>query len=146
MPAARRPSSSTHPAWAAVILFAVPPLLSRIRIGNERRLRRVVIYPLIVFLYPLAVLQMNPQYRVDFFEDSHNIPVASEMLRGERPYRDIVPTHGILSDGIVDMIGLKLGRGSLHEVFATRLVAGVSISTCVVRPVLKVAEVPAVDR
>jgi hypothetical protein len=118
---------------ALVVLFAAPPLLARTRIdsGRERTLRRRLIYPLIVFLYPLAVLHGNPLYRIDFFEDSHNIPVAAEMLRGERPYRDIVPTHGLISDGLVDLAGLKLGGGSLRMVFMVRMVAGVSSAVAI---------------
>src|SRR4029077_17136393 len=120
---------------ALVVLFAIPPILDRVipRIAEERerKLRRTIFSPLMFFFFPLAVLQSQPRYRIDFFEDSHSVPVATEMLRGERPYRDIVPTHGIISDGLVDLVGLKLGHGSLRTVTVTRLVVGVSSAVAI---------------
>jgi hypothetical protein len=55
----------------------------------------------------------------DVFEDGHHLLPASEYLRGELPYRDIVPGHGLFSDGLLyagqlavfgdDYQGLKRG-------------------------------------
>lgn len=89
-------------------------------------LRRNLIYPLIVFLYPLAVLNGTAPYTMNIFEDSHAVPVATEMMRGERPYTDIVPTHGLIADGVIDLVGLEIGGGSLRKVLLVRLLAGVT--------------------
>jgi len=103
-------------AIALVILFGTPFL--------KVRVPRRVIYPIIVFLYPLAVLRLPPPVTANFFEDGHNIAVATEMLRGERPYRDIVPMHGLLTDGLIDYAALKIGPQTIRTVLSTRLVVG----------------------
>lgn len=105
---------------ALLVLFGLPPLLARLRIGTPRKW----IYPAIVLLYPMAVLRLPPPVMGNLFEDSHNVTVASEMLRGERPYTDIIPTHGIISDGALDAVALGLSHRSLRAVLATRLIAG----------------------
>src|SRR5204862_7881747 len=94
-------------------------------------LRRYVTYPLIVVLYPLAVLHGTAPYTFSIFEDSHAVPVATEMMRGERPYADIVPTHGLIADGVIDLAGLEIGGGSLRKVLLTRLVVGVTSSAAI---------------
>ncbi len=43
----------------------------------------------------------------DVFEDGHALLPASEYLRGELPYRDIVPGHGLLSDGLYAALSMK---------------------------------------
>jgi hypothetical protein len=108
-------------AVALIVLFGTPFLFARLRLRVSRR----VLYPIAVVLYPLAVLQVPPAMNsVNFFEDSHNIAVASEMLRGEKPYTDIVPTHGILSDGVIDYAAMKLGVRSLRTLLDIRLILG----------------------
>ena len=44
----------------------------------------------------------------DLFENGHELLPASEYLRGERPYADVVPGHGVLSDGGLDAISMRL--------------------------------------
>jgi hypothetical protein len=105
---------------ALLILFGLPFLFARLRIRAPRKW----IYPAIVLLYPMAVLRLPPTVGGNLFEDSHNVTVASEMLRGERPYADIIPTHGIISDGALDAVALKFSHRSLRAVLATRLVVG----------------------
>jgi hypothetical protein len=108
-------------AIALVILFGSPFLLRFTKIRVPRRL----IYPIAVVLYPLAVIQIPAGINgVNFFEDSHNIAVAAEMVRGEKPYTDIIPTHGIISDGVVDYVAMELGVSSLRELLDIRLFAG----------------------
>jgi hypothetical protein len=41
------------------------------------------------------------------FEAGHGLLPASEYLRGELPYRDIVPGHGLVSDGLLQTLELK---------------------------------------
>ena len=103
-------------AIALVVLFGTPFLKARVP--------RRAIYPIIVFMYPLAVLRLPPPVTANFFEDSHNIAVATEMVRGERPYRDIVPMHGLLTDGLIDYAAMKIGSQTIRTVLSTRLVVG----------------------
>ena len=42
------------------------------------------------------------------FEDGHGLLPASEYLRGELPYKNIVPAHGLMSDGVIQAIELSL--------------------------------------
>jgi hypothetical protein len=110
---------------ATIILLGVPLVLDRVRLpASTLSLRRYVIYPLIAFLYPIAVVQTPPPFMINFFEDGHSIPVATEMLRGERPYRDIIPTHGLITDGVLDWAALATRHGSLRAMLSWRLVAG----------------------
>jgi hypothetical protein len=92
---------------------------------------RRVIYPIIVFLYPLAVLRLPPPTDANFFEDGHNVTVATEMLRGERPYKDIIPTHGLFTDGLIDFAALKLGPRTMRTILGTRLVVGMLSSVAI---------------
>ena len=106
---------------ALAILFGTPFLLQY----TKWRISRRIIYPIAVVLYPLAVIGIPPMINgANFFEEGHNIIVASEMARGEKPYTDIIPTHGIVSDGIVDWIGMELGIRSLRTLIDIRLLVG----------------------
>ncbi len=108
-------------ALALLILFGTPFLLAY----TKWRISRRIIYPIAVVLYPLAVIGIPPMLNgANFFEEGHNIIVASEMARGEKPYTDIIPTHGIVSDGIVDWIGMELGVRSLRTLIDIRLLIG----------------------
>src|SRR5436190_5659101 len=66
--------------------------------------------------------------RADLFEDSHNLTTASEMLRGERAYRDIIPSHGLIQDGLLDYLILRFGRQTAGHVIETRGVIGSIVS------------------
>lgn len=112
---------------AVVVLLVLPIVVDRLwKPAIPQSLKRNVVYPLIAALYPLAVLHGTMPYTMSVFEDSHSLPVATEMMRGERPYRDIVPTHGLISDGLVDLVGLEVGHGSLRTVLTTRLIVGMA--------------------
>jgi len=92
--------TSLPPVLAIVWIIATPLLLRRIN------LHRAVpwVYALFVFAYPLALLGITNVPYLDFFEDGHELVVAHELERGERPYADIVPVHGLISDGGLDAI------------------------------------------
>jgi len=107
-------------AIAVVVIVVTPFVLARMK----RPLPRRIIYPIIVFLYPLAAIQLPSPISSNFFEDGHDVPVAAEIARGERPYTDIIPTHGLISDGVVYYAAAKIGLGSLHDLLNTRLVLG----------------------
>jgi len=58
-----------------------------------------------VALWVVATLSYRPA--ANLFEDGHSLLPASEYLRGELPYRDVVPGHGLVSDGLLQAAGLK---------------------------------------
>ncbi|HXH41542.1 MAG TPA: hypothetical protein VNN08_23135 [Thermoanaerobaculia bacterium] len=107
-------------AIALIVIFATPFLLARMK----RPLPRRIIYPIVVLLYPLAAIRLPSPVVSNFFEDGHDVPVAAEMVRGERPYTDIIPTHGLVTDGALYFAATKAGLGSLRDLLNTRLVAG----------------------
>ncbi|HEV7920840.1 MAG TPA: hypothetical protein VGR02_08635 [Thermoanaerobaculia bacterium] len=91
---------------ALAIAIALTPLLNRIP-GRAR----LALYALFVFAYPLLLLRRP--LPLDFYEDGHELVIASELMRGERPYTDVVPVHGLLSDGGLDWLVLEVwGRAS----------------------------------
>jgi hypothetical protein len=132
----------------AVIFLFVTPIVMRMVLGGgqapspvrsvrtgegacpPQRLRRII-YPIIVFAYPLAVLRLPPPTEANFFEDGHNVTVATEMLRGERPYKDIIPTHGLFTDGLIDFAALKFGPHTMRTILGTRLVVGMLSSVAI---------------
>src|SRR5205085_434603 len=103
-------------AIAALVIIVVTPFV-------RNRVPRRIVYPIVVFAYPLAIAATSPSV-VNFFEDSHDIAVASEMMRGERPYADIIPMHGFISDGALSFVTMKLGGRSLEALLMTRRVLG----------------------
>src|ERR1051326_2006572 len=77
-----------------------------------------------LFVYSYASIQ-RPFYaegipRINFFEDGHSLLPASEMLRGEMPYRDVVPGHGLVSDGLLDYVSAKIAGDDLGSILRVR--------------------------
>jgi len=112
-------------AWVVAAPLAVALPARGRRVPNlERRLRALValaIYPLFVFAYPLALLGVRSPVQLDLFEDGHELLPAGEMLRGKLPYADVVPQHGLVSDGALDLLVLK-SHGSTADVLQVRRV------------------------
>jgi len=97
--------------WPALAIVIVTPFLVRILKWNLRKALVFVVYPLAVYAYAnamsLATAEGKP--RVNFFEDGHSLLPASEYLRGERPYRDVLPAHGLIEDGGFDYVAMRIG-------------------------------------
>lgn len=116
-------------AWSPVVnlivLFATPFVLARF-VDEEKlaRFLRFVAYPIAAFAYPLVLLGVTAPPHVNFYEDGHDIPVAAEMMRGERPYRDIIPLHGLVPDGGLSWTAMHLGASDIGAELRVRLVAG----------------------
>ncbi len=127
-------------AALALLVIVLPPLLLwRRRVVISRR----IVYPIVVFLYPLAVLQMpSPIFVSNFFEDGHDVPVASEMMRGEKPYADIIPMHGLINDGGLYYLAMKAGHGSIRELLNMRVVTGTLSGVAIYCVVLAATGVP----
>src|SRR5262245_19915021 len=79
------------------------PVLARLLARDRRWLRVLLTFVLlpgsITALAAAATLRSSPV--ADLFEDGHILLPVSEYFRGELPYRDIVPGHGLLSDGLL---------------------------------------------
>ncbi len=72
-----------------------------------RALTLAVLLPGSVTAMTAAAVMRAPRV-VSVFEDGHSLLPASEYLRGELPYRDIVPGHGLWSDGLLAVVQLRV--------------------------------------
>lgn len=109
-----------HRLWPAVLALAIAlgsPIALRLLVRwsdtAARRMRTVLVYaslPLFALAYPNSstIEGYEGAYRIDFFEDGHHLLPASELLRGERLYRDVVPGHGAISDGGLSWLAMRL--------------------------------------
>jgi len=101
--------------WLAVGAAGIGlPILARAAGGTRpsfvRALRTLLLWGLLpgsVTGFVAAAVGRAPMV-ADVFEDGHHLLPASEYLRGELPYRDIVPGHGLLSDGLFHAAQLTL--------------------------------------
>jgi hypothetical protein len=119
-------SPSRIAAFAALLWIVLAPLatswLAR-KTSTERLLAAMVawvVYPVFVVAYPLAVVGVDSPTPLDFFEDGHELLPASEMLAGKLPYAEVVPTHGLLSDGGLELAVMKSGHTSLGDLLRVR--------------------------
>jgi hypothetical protein len=115
--------------WHALLLVVVTPFVLRAFLRNERRAVRMmtlVVFPLALFAYwnAMSVTTAEGKPRVNFFEDGHALLPASEYLRGELPYRDILPAHGLLEDGFFDYLVFQTGDVTVGRRAKTREVVG----------------------
>lgn len=83
---------------------------------------RMVIYPVALCLYPIVLIGVNSDPHVNVFEDTHDLLAASEMVRGEKPYIDVLPTHGFLADGGIDWVAMKFGADDAGKVMRARMI------------------------
>ena len=107
------PRPSMH--WLAVgVAGLVLPILARAAAalwpGVRRPLRILLLWVLlpgsVTGLVGAAILRAPTVG--DVFEDGHALLPASEYLKASVPYRDIVPGHGLLSDGLLQAAQLEL--------------------------------------
>jgi hypothetical protein len=123
-----------HSPWGPLALAIVSPLLLRALIRDTPAMRarfraalRYVIYPLAAYAYISATSQLAAEGmpRADLFEDQQHVVPAAEMLRGEKPYRDIIPAHGFVQDALLDYVAFRTGPVTLGRALKFRgIVAG----------------------
>jgi hypothetical protein len=118
-----------HAGWPALAVVILTPLILRLTLDDapatRRRIRTVVVlavYPLAAFGYATAtsVVSAEGKPRVEFFEDAQHLAPAGEILHGEKPYRDIIPPHGLIQDGLLDAIILGHEPPTIGRVLRTR--------------------------
>jgi hypothetical protein len=118
------PLSIAVPLSAAVVValrIALARPIERLLV-RYRRLTVFVVYPLFCLglAYALSLQRAEGAPRLDIFEDGHWLMPANEMLHGARPYRDIVPGHGLIQDGLLDYVMMRLGATNAGAVLAVR--------------------------
>jgi hypothetical protein len=101
--------------WHALIVAVVSPFLVRLFVKNRRRATTaltMIVFPLALFAYwnAMNTTTAEGKPRANFFEDGHALLPASEYLRGELPYRDILPAHGLIEDGFFDDLVFQTGE------------------------------------
>lgn len=118
-----------HSPWAPLALAVVTPLLLRLLVRDTpgtrlwfRRGLRYAIYPLAAYAYLSATSQLAAEGmpHADLFEDQQHVVPAAEMLRGEKPYRDIIPAHGFLQDALLDYAAFRTGPITLGRALKFR--------------------------
>jgi hypothetical protein len=116
-----------HLGWPSLAIALGTPFLLRIK--NERRAAAILafaIYPIASYSYLTATNLMiaEGKPRVNLFEDAHGIVPAGEMLQGELPYRDIIPVHGFVEDGLLDYVSMRARGATLGNALKSRAVFG----------------------
>ncbi|HEX8616956.1 MAG TPA: hypothetical protein VF911_05140, partial [Thermoanaerobaculia bacterium] len=101
-------------------LIATPIALTRVDPRKVLRIATWTAFPIAAAAFPLALIGATSMPPLDFFEDGHSLLPASEMARGELPYRDIIPMHGLLTDGGFDLAAMQLTGPELGSVLAAR--------------------------
>ena len=111
---------------AALLLIVVSPLILRstIRTVLPRRLVAYVIYPIFAIAMAASsdIASAEGMPRLNLFEDGHSMTPAAAMLHGARPYRDVVPGHGLISDGLLDLVLMKVGAADAGSILRMRSV------------------------
>ncbi len=112
------------PLSAAIVVAIRVALAARIErlLIRHRRVVVYLLYPLfcLALAYGLSFLRAEGVPRLDIFEDGHWLTPADAMLRGETPYRDIVPGHGFLNDGLLEYVVMRMGAANAGSVLVVR--------------------------
>ncbi|HYR28565.1 MAG TPA: hypothetical protein VEU30_08870 [Thermoanaerobaculia bacterium] len=115
--------------WHALTFAVITPLLLRVFVKNARRAIAMLVfvsYPLALaaYLNATSIQTAEGKPRVNVFEDSHSLLPASEMLAGELPYRDFIPAHGLIEDGLFDYLAMQARGVSVGAMWKSRLTLG----------------------
>jgi hypothetical protein len=98
--------------WVMIAWLGLP-VVARLAAAHWRSLTSRLQVVAIVVLLPGSVVALGAALDgrlptvADLFENGHSLLPASEYLRGELPYRDIVPGHGLAIDGLLQEASLK---------------------------------------
>lgn len=118
-----------YAGWPALLIAIVTPFVLRLLVRDTPAARRRLRVAIVFAVYPLAsygyasatsLFTAEARPRVDFFEDSDHLAPANELLRGEKPYRDIVPLHGLIQDALLDEVMLWHGPVRIGTVLKAR--------------------------
>jgi len=115
--------------WHALAVVIVTPFVLRLVLRDLRRaviVLTMVVYPLSLYAYWNAISRPTAEGKAhaNYFEDGHSLLPASEYLRGERAYRDILPAHGLIEDGFFDYLVFQTGEVTIGRALKARVVVG----------------------
>jgi hypothetical protein len=122
-----------HFGWLPLLVVLGTPLVLRLAINDGPETRRrlltivaCVVYPIVSYTVPMVATLSSAEGRprVNFFEDGQGLLPASELLRGELPYRDIIPPHGLVNDSLLDWSVLSLRRPTIGAAQQARGIVG----------------------
>ncbi|HEX3580875.1 MAG TPA: hypothetical protein VH087_03875 [Thermoanaerobaculia bacterium] len=118
-----------YAGWPAITIAVITPFLFRAFVRNRPDLRRRIrvavafaIFPIVAYSYVSDVSLFTAErfQRVDLFEDSHHFGPGWEIFHGARPYKDVVPMHGLLDDGLVDAAIMRFSKPNVGAVMKIR--------------------------
>src|SRR4029077_19161903 len=110
------------PDWLAYVAIAIV-VISPFFLARARRWFVVrVSYPIfaLALLASISILSAERAPRLDLFEDGHWLMPANEAPHGAKPFRDIVPGHGLINDGLLDYFAMRFGASDAGEVLFIR--------------------------
>ncbi len=122
-----------HFGWLPLLIVTGTPLILRVVIPDRPRVRRrllaivaCLVYPLVSYTFPMIATLSSAEGRprVNFFEDGHGLLPASELLRGQLPYRDIIPLHGLVDDSLMDWSTFSLRGATVGSALQARGIIG----------------------
>lgn len=118
-----------YAGWPALVVALFTPFVLRafVRDGptTRHRIRVAVafaVFPIAAYSYVSAVSLYTTErfQRIDLFEDSHHLAPGWEVFHGAKPYRDIVPMHGLIDDALLDAAVMRFNKPNIGSVMKAR--------------------------
>jgi hypothetical protein len=114
--------------WPAMAIIVITPFVLRFSLRTPRAIRIMrlacawLIFPIACYSYLSAssLFTAEGKVRVSVFEEAQHITPAAEMMRGEHAYRDIIPPHGLIQDGLLDYLIMRHGARDLGQLIKAR--------------------------
>ena len=105
-----------------LIAVASPFVFARLLRTPPARALKYVSYPLFAIALVAAADPAGAEgmLRLNLFEDGHWLLPANEMAHGAVPFRDTAPGHGLISDGLLEFISIKLGAANAGQALLLR--------------------------
>jgi hypothetical protein len=118
-----------YAGWPALAIAVLTPFVLRLFVRNARRSVAALVFatlPLSLagYINATGALTAEGKPHVDVFEDSHPMLPASEYLERELPFRDVIPTHGLIEDGLLDFLIMRTRGATIGDALKTRETLG----------------------
>jgi len=115
---------TTHPQLVIIIVVLLAVSL-RLSLSPRAawRLAAFVIFPALIYVFSYASTAQLLQW-VDLFHRGEALGPASDYLRGKVPFRDTLPLHGMLDDGVLDAWLMQLFGRSLNVTVMSSVIIG----------------------
>ncbi|HEY2093113.1 MAG TPA: hypothetical protein VGJ81_14610 [Thermoanaerobaculia bacterium] len=128
-----------YAGWPAIAIAVITPFVLRTFVRNSTDIRRRIriavafaVFPIVAYSYISAVSLFTAEHfqRVDLFEDSHHIAPGWEVFHGARPYKDVVPMHGLIDDSLLDAAIMRFSKPTVGSVLKIRGTIATLIGPC----------------